>query len=104
MESFEYKSEKEKIEELKSILITKAEDRGFIVVHEKIVEFVDKLEKQYKIDSTAGIDESIHQIGHPKLNPIRLYHVLIGSNTDSESVKLFDLPNGEIEKFIREEL
>ncbi len=100
----EYKSEREKLEELKDILYKKAENIGFIIAHEKIVQFIKKIENEYKENENVEEKNIKHELGRPKLNHMKLYHLIIGSTINDKIEREFDTPTGEIEKFIREEL
>ena len=80
--------EAELLAELKGILEQKNKRVGVINAHIKILNFVASLEK-----------EGIHK---NTLDNCKIYHVLIGSTIGIRTE--LDLPDGRLEKFIRDEL
>ncbi len=80
------KNQSEKVVELKALYRQKAEEGDIIEMNEKMNEFLDLLKEKYPNDL---------------LNKSQLYHVIIGSSFIEESSPDFDLPEGEIEAFIR---
>ncbi|MBI3231822.1 MAG: hypothetical protein HYZ51_01940 [Candidatus Doudnabacteria bacterium] len=45
------------------------------------------------------------QVRYPNIySKCRLYHLLVGSGIMPETIEIFDFPEGECEKFIRDEL
>ena len=85
MESPEKFDEAARLAELKGIMTAKVSLEGM----DKISNFYTQLKKEY------GEDEMLKY---------RVAQVLIGSSTTEELSPYFDLPDGRIEKFIREEL
>jgi len=73
--------------ELKGILEQKRKSIGAINAHIKILNFVASLESE-------GIEEDM-------LDDCKIYHVLIGSTIGIRPE--LDLPDGRLEKFIRDE-
>ncbi|HEV8601512.1 MAG TPA: hypothetical protein VGQ87_02855 [Patescibacteria group bacterium] len=72
------------IAELQSIVNSAMNGPDVVEVYEGFGQFVDKLKKD-----------------HPDLENYRLFHVLVGSSVKEADIQKFDLPNREIEKFIR---
>lgn len=84
------KNEEALVQELKDILIQRSEAKDALEYHDKTLSFTKQLEEELSKEELLGI---------------RLYHVLIGSTPDPDRpTDSFDLPDGRIEKFIREEL
>ena len=73
------------LDELKEVLEQKIRTGNRFSNHDKIVDFVRKLQK-------SGIDTE-------ELKNFKVYHLLIGSNGGNPTE--LDLPNQRIEKFIR---
>ena len=71
------------VSELRSLLGSAFETAGPVETQNRILAEVQKLESKY-----------------PDLRTYALYHLLIGS-TPPDGIQNFDLPGGEIEKFIR---
>ena len=78
----------ELLAELKGILEQKTKSVGTINAHIKILSFVASLEKE-------GIKKDV-------LDNFKIYHMLIGSTIGIRPE--LDLPDGRLERFIREEL
>jgi len=74
---------------LKEILKQKMSDGDRFATHGKVVDFLRGLKNE-------GIETST-------LKNYKIYHLLIGSTVDGTQTGL-DLPDGRLEKFIREEL
>lgn len=78
-----------------ALIRKKAYDTNGFETHEKIVKMIEKLANDHS-DSKKGIDS------RKILNQYKLFHILVGSTTRPENEPtFFDLPNGEIEAFIR---
>ena len=86
MERIPNKSEQVTIDELLRIKLERSENEDPELFFKKIFDFVNELKTC---------------IPSEELNSLKLYHVLIGSSDRPDG---FDLPEGEIERFIREEL
>ncbi len=79
---------KEKYSELKELFTEETKRIGAVSFYEKMAAFCEAMKAKYKLD------EYIHS---------KLWHLLIGSQADVVITEL-DLPNGEIEDFIRNEM
>lgn len=82
-------SEKERFDEIR-LIFNKEDSRGINFMHTVRNEFVDSLRKRYSGDV---------------LDSCRLYHLVAGSSPTPEiPVTMLDLPEGEIEDFIRNKM
>jgi hypothetical protein len=85
----EQKSEAEAIGELKSIFEKKYRAIGLIKASGIVKDFTDQLKNEY---------------GESSLQETKLFHILSLSSIDDELSPKFDLFDGRIERFIREEI
>lgn len=79
---------------------------------EKVSELQDLMMKVV-VETKVGMHHPVYQnffrdmkekYSRDELIRSRLWHLIIGSTPVHEEIEVFDLPEGEVEKFIREDL